>query len=138
MEDLPALWEQFSRQYGSHYGVAPKGLADDALEVLATYGWPGNIIELKNLIERLTLIDTGPVIAAAAIPLDFHIGGWRRGLSYRDAMEHMERQFFLRLLLRSGGCRRRVAERLGLSYSTLKFRLRKLQLSGSTGDSTLM
>ena len=65
------------------------------------------------------------------LPLEIHIGSWRRGLTYREAMMRLEREFLTRVLAKTGGCRRRAAERLQVSYSTLKYRLRKLALGDS-------
>jgi DNA-binding NtrC family response regulator len=128
LEDLPLLVAEQSERWGRKYGVAPKQFSPAALEVLSTYAWPGNLHELGNLVERLTLTTHHIVVEAADIPLEIHINSWRRGLSYREAMEQLEREFLLRVLARTGGCRRRAAERLQLSYSTLKFRLRKLSI----------
>ncbi len=129
MEDLPHLCAQLALSWSRKYGLATKQLTSGAMEVLTTYAWPGNILELRNLIERLTLLEGVSVIDESMIPLEIYIGGWRRGLTYRKAMEQMERQFLHCVLSRGGGCRRRAAERLQLSYSTLKFRLRKLRIS---------
>ncbi len=134
MEDLPELVTQMAERWGERYGVTPREFSTDALEALATYAWPGNILELGNVIERLTLTCTAEVVTASRIPLEIHMGAWRRGLTYRNAMERLEREFLLRVLDKAGGCRRRAAERLQLSYSTLKFRLRKVAITGRGND----
>jgi two-component system, NtrC family, response regulator PilR len=131
LDDLPELCELFFAHWASRYGCPGKRLSADALEVMSTYGWPSNLLELSNLVERLTLLCPRRCIDAASLPLEIHIGGWRRGLTYRDAMERLERELLLRVLDKVGGCRRRAAERLQLSYSTLKFRLRKLQITAA-------
>lgn len=128
MEDLPGLCAQISQRCARKVGLLPKVFSDHALEVLSTYSWPGNLLELTNFIERLMFTCTDDVIDTPQLPLDIYIGAWRRGLSYRAAMERMEREFLLRILSKVGGCRRRAAERLQISYSTFKFRLRKLAI----------
>ncbi len=134
MEDLPDLVTQMAERWGEKYGATPKVLSPDALEVLATYAWPGNMLELGNVIERLTLMCAAEVIDASMVPLEIHMSAWRRGLTYRKAMERLEREFLLRVLDRAGGCRQRATERLQLSYSTLKFRLRKVAITGRVAD----
>lgn len=133
VEDLPLLCAEEAERQGRKCGIPPKTFTADAIGVLATYAWPANLLELSNLVERITLTVPETVIDASAIPLEIHINGWKRGLTYRSAMERLEREFLLRILDRTGGCRRRAAERLQVSYSTLKFRLRKLAV-GARAD----
>lgn len=126
MEDLPALCTELAQRWAGKYGTRPKKLTADAIEVLSTYCWPGNILELSNLMERLALTCPTDTVDATQLPLEIHIGAWKRGITYREAMARLEREFLHRILEKVGGCRRRAAERLQLSYSTLKFRMRKV------------
>lgn len=133
MDDLEILCDQISARWARRYGIPQKRFSTDALEAFASYGWPANLLELGNVIERLTLTCPHEVVHGSMVPLELHIGGWRRGLRYREAMKRLEREFLLRVLDKVGGHRRRAAERLDLSYSTLKFRLRKLNIQRGAG-----
>ncbi|HET7448994.1 MAG TPA: sigma-54 dependent transcriptional regulator [Gaiellaceae bacterium] len=65
--DIPLLAEHFLRHYG---GATPPRLTEEALEALVRYQWPGNIRELRNVIERAVLLANDGVIHAHELPLD--------------------------------------------------------------------
>jgi DNA-binding NtrC family response regulator len=67
-EDLPALVEHFARQVSAQNGWKPVPFADEAIEALQQYAWPGNIRELRNVVERLLLL-AGAVVDAEAVQL---------------------------------------------------------------------
>jgi len=64
-EDLPALVEHFARQVSAQNGWKPVPFADSAIDALKRYGWPGNIRELRNVVERLLLLADATVDDAA-------------------------------------------------------------------------
>jgi DNA-binding NtrC family response regulator len=64
-EDLPALVEHFARQISAQNGWKPVPFADEAIEALKQYAWPGNIRELRNVVERLLLLADAAVDAEA-------------------------------------------------------------------------
>ncbi len=61
--DLPLLLEHFSRQVSGQNGWRTKGFTTEAIDLLARYDWPGNIRELRNVVERLLLLADGDVDA---------------------------------------------------------------------------
>jgi DNA-binding NtrC family response regulator len=67
-EDLPALAEHFARQVSAQNGWKPVPIAADAIDELKQYAWPGNIRELRNVVERLLLL-AGDVVDAEAVRL---------------------------------------------------------------------
>jgi DNA-binding NtrC family response regulator len=64
-EDLPALVDHFARQVSAQNGWKPVPFAESAIDALKQYAWPGNIRELRNVVERLLLLADGTVDAAA-------------------------------------------------------------------------
>ena len=58
-EDIPLLSEHFLKGYADENDFRPKEITPDAMEALKNYSWPGNIRELKNLIERLSIMVAG-------------------------------------------------------------------------------
>ncbi len=64
-EDLPALVDHFARQVSTQNGWKPVSFAESAIDALKQYAWPGNIRELRNVVERLLLLADGAVDAAA-------------------------------------------------------------------------
>jgi two-component system nitrogen regulation response regulator NtrX len=67
-EDLPALVEHFARQVSAQNGWKPVPFTDSAIDALKQYAWPGNIRELRNVVERLLLL-AGSVVDAEAVQL---------------------------------------------------------------------
>jgi DNA-binding NtrC family response regulator len=67
-EDLPALVDHFVRQVSAQNGWKPIPFTDDAIHALKQYAWPGNIRELRNVVERLLLL-AGPAVDADAVEL---------------------------------------------------------------------
>jgi len=67
LEDIPALVAHFGEQLASGAGVPGKSFADDAIERLQERGWPGNIRELRNAVERALILSQGRVVTAADI-----------------------------------------------------------------------
>src|SRR5207249_11615525 len=55
-EDIPVLTEFFIKEFSTLYGRKPKEISQDDMEVLLQYPWPGNIRELKNLVERMVIM----------------------------------------------------------------------------------
>jgi formate hydrogenlyase transcriptional activator len=124
-EDIPLLaWrfvEEFSTRFGKHVEVIPS----ENMAALRQYGWPGNIRELRNVVERAMIVATGPRLtitlpaASAAVR--------QRSTTLADVQtEH------IRGVLESAGWRVRgpggAAERLGLKPSTLETRMARLGL----------
>jgi two-component system, NtrC family, nitrogen regulation response regulator NtrX len=68
-EDIPALVEHFSRQVCAQNGWKPMGFAPEAVAALTRYGWPGNIRELRNVVERLMLLAVNHEVDAATVAL---------------------------------------------------------------------
>ncbi|MDZ4675532.1 MAG: sigma-54 dependent transcriptional regulator [Gemmatimonadota bacterium] len=66
-EDIPALVEHFSNELAGATGPGPRRFGDDAVRLLKTRPWPGNIRELRNAVERLLILSTGRVVTAADV-----------------------------------------------------------------------
>ena len=64
LEDLPALVDHFTRQVSAQNGWKPVPIAAEAIAALSSYAWPGNIRELRNVVERMLLLADGAVDAA--------------------------------------------------------------------------
>jgi two-component system, NtrC family, nitrogen regulation response regulator NtrX len=80
-EDIPALIEHFSKQIGSQNNWKPIPFTGDAVQLLSNYPWPGNIRELRNVVERLMLLATGSEVSAETV---------RAALPSRTAVESFE------------------------------------------------
>ncbi|MDR1242687.1 MAG: sigma 54-interacting transcriptional regulator [Deltaproteobacteria bacterium] len=126
VEDIVPLAHHFLRRFNARYGQN-KNLSPQVCAMLEAYSWPGNIRELENLLERLTIINTGPVI------LPEHISG-QTGLAslapaagaspggvfaaYREAREAFEKEYWSSALKRHASYREAAAS-LGVDHSTI-------------------
>ncbi|MGF6590194.1 sigma-54 interaction domain-containing protein [Pseudomonas sp. 2835] len=127
LEDLPALSEAILEELGSQHE-----LDDDAQALLARHAWPGNIRELRNVLERATLLADQPrlglrdVLAAlgALAPLQVQAPV----LSYKQACADFERQLLENTLSRCAGNVPEAARQLGLGRSTLYKKLVALDI----------
>ena len=113
-------------------------LSADAAQLLLSYAWPGNIRELDNLLQRAIIISNGPVIDAGHIrfealqdaqPIRASAQVMDLDRELRGTLRMAEKQILL-TALRSGTSRREVAERLGISPRTLRYKLAQLRSSG--------
>ncbi|MBK7115946.1 MAG: sigma-54-dependent Fis family transcriptional regulator [Proteobacteria bacterium] len=113
-------------------------LSADAAQLLLSYAWPGNIRELDNLLQRAIIISNGPVIDAVHIrfealrdaqPIRASAQVMDLDRELRGTLRMAEKQILL-TALRSGTSRREVAERLGISPRTLRYKLAQLRSSG--------
>ena len=70
LEDLPLLVDYFLHVYGRAHDTAASEFSSEALDALLAYRWPGNIRELKNVVERAVLKAAGPIVKLADLPGD--------------------------------------------------------------------
>ncbi len=102
--------------------------APEAVELLCRYPWPGNMRELENVMERLTILRAGDIIAESDIAHFLHLGEARAERPVMTRLE-MEKEYFEEALARSSGVVRGpkgAAQLLGMRRSTLQYRIKKL------------
>ncbi|MBI5141911.1 MAG: sigma-54-dependent Fis family transcriptional regulator [Nitrospirae bacterium] len=128
--DIPLLADYFLRKYAVEYGRKAKSLSDQALEALSFYDWPGNIRELKNVMERLVIMHSGETIDVSALPLAPR--GPEGQSDYfamsdlREARSAFEHDFILNRLKENGWNISRTADELGIERSNLHRKLKSL------------
>ncbi|MDR6708815.1 MULTISPECIES: sigma-54-dependent Fis family transcriptional regulator [unclassified Novosphingobium] len=143
--DLPLLMEYFLERYSTRYGKAVTGFEGDAVAAMLGYGWPGNIRELENVIERGVIMarDGEPLRlhhifggGEALGPLPFRVRAGGRVENGQTAQEgddldlaRSERRMIEQALARSGGNKARAARLLGITRAQLYYRLEQM---GST------
>ncbi len=99
-----------------------------AMATLKAYDWPGNIRELRNLVERLAILSQGGVITLDQLPSEIRGAKVQRPLTIVDAMDNLECDLIEDALLKSGGRKALAAERLGVSRHALKRKMQRLGL----------
>jgi two-component system nitrogen regulation response regulator NtrX len=143
-EDISLLVEHFLVRSAEGAGVSPRVMGHDAMAVLQTYDWPGNVRQLKNLIEWLLIMAPGspndpiradmlpPEISAIAPSVvKWDRGAEMMGLPLRDAREVFEREYLLAQVTRFGGNISRTASFVGMERSALHRKLKILGVQGS-------
>ena len=109
-------------------------LSADVAHLLLTYTWPGNVRELDNLLQRALVLNEGSVIEAEHIlfekqPTHVDIGA-NESPMLQQTRERAERDVILEALRAAHGSRREVAEKLGISPRTLRYKLARIRSSG--------
>nr|MCU0987127.1 sigma-54 dependent transcriptional regulator [Acetobacteraceae bacterium] len=143
-EDIPALARHFLARSAEASGLPLRDLSEDALAVLQSYDWPGNVRQLRNLMDWLLIMAPGearepiraehlpPDIGAAApTVLRWDKSGEIMSLPLREARELFERQYLLAQLNRFSGNISRTATFVGMERSALH---RKLKTLGVNAD----
>ena len=144
-EDIQALVKYFVQQLAVSSGLQPRRIGDDAMAVLQSHDWPGNVRQLRNNVERLLILSDGdpntpirvdmlPDEIANPVPLSPESGSTEQlmSLPLRDAREIFEREYLMAQINRFGGNISRTAEFVGMERSALHRKLRGLGVS--SGD----
>lgn len=119
-EDIPDLANHLVVAIGRDLGKPASRLSDSTLETLQRYAWPGNIRELRNVIERALLLTDTPEVTPDALRFDEASGADPLAATLAD----VERAHILRVLEAEGGHVERAATRLGIARSSLYQKLR--------------
>ena len=139
--DIPLLIEHFVRQFSKRHVKAIKGMSLAARIALGSFGWPGNVRQLRNVIESMVVVDcdgmldvddlpmeldpAGATPAASASAVDMHVG--ISALIGRP-LEEVERLCITETLKLTGGNREQAAEMLGIGERTLYRKIKEYQL----------
>ncbi|MFZ3136587.1 MAG: sigma-54 dependent transcriptional regulator [Thermodesulfovibrionales bacterium] len=119
-EDIPELIEFFLEHFAAEYGQKPKKMAADGLKVLEAYDWPGNIREVRNLIERLVIMTPSPHITAKNIIVGENVrSDYFSFNTLRDARDSFEKDFIMKKLEENNWNISKTAEILDVERSNL-------------------
>ena len=140
-EDIPELIEFFMDQVSTTTGMPRRKIAGEAMAVLQSHDWPGNIRQLRNNVERLMILASGdpeaeltsdmlPTEIGALVPSTPNGAGGEKlmGLALREAREVFEREYLVAQISRFGGNISRTAEFIGMERSALHRKLKSLKI----------
>ena len=136
-EDIPALAEHFLKAYAEENGFLPKALSAEARDLLLQYDWPGNIRELKNLVERLSIMVSGDTIYPEDLPTLDGMSIPRQpgsfpdlgaGKTLRQVREAVERHYIAQALERHSGNVTRASNALGIERTNLHKKIKQYDL----------
>ncbi len=135
-EDIPVLAEHFIEGFNKGQGLPLRTLSEDAIALMQTMIWPGNVRQLKNLIERVLILGEGNgPIEARELPSEgpgsddegrVVLSGALATLPLREAREAFEREYLLTQINRFGGNISRTASFVGMERSALHRKLKSL------------
>jgi two-component system nitrogen regulation response regulator NtrX len=138
-EDIPRLVDHFMDQISQATGLPKRKIGADAMAVLQSHDWPGNVRQLRNVVERVMILAGGEpeaVISASMLPQDVgsmvpampagNGGEHLMGMPLREAREAFEREYLKAQISRFGGNISRTAEFVGMERSALHRKLKAL------------
>lgn len=145
-DDIPMLIEHFTERIADSSGLNPRQFSQEAIAVLQSMDWPGNVRQLKNLVERILILspnDTRRPVSVDELPQDRHAITGKGpsastelvGLSLRDAREQFEREYLTLQITRFDGNISRTAEFIGMERSALHRKLKALGVNASANRS---
>ena len=133
--DIPLLARHFLQQYNQEYGREIDDISQEAINIMLNYGFPGNVRELENIIERGVIMETGTVITPASLPpvltrpaTNGTVIGLRLpedGLDLEKTLAELEHQLINQALERCNHNKTKAAELLGLSFRSFRYRQKK-------------
>jgi len=130
-EDRLALITRLGSDLRAELPEAPATFSSEVVERLLAYGWPGNVREMRNVLERAMILGRGqPAISVEHLPGEFRA---RPGVGDRRhtplSLDDLERQHIERTLKHHGGNRTRAAQELGISRATLINKIKRYSIS---------
>jgi two-component system response regulator AtoC len=147
--DIPLLVDYFLDKFNRKLGRSVTGMDQQVRDVFINYGWPGNIRELENVIERLVLLAQGQALTLSDLPPEVVSGigsedrphrasdSGETGKSFKDIIrsstEEIEKQMIVKTLEACGGNVSRAAKDLGLSRKGLQLKMIKYNLRKGNG-----
>ncbi len=137
-EDVPELAARFLAEACARNGRRPMALTREAVATLQAHDYPGNVRELKNLVERIAILCDGPEVGAEAVAAILpgarrpRAERYREGVPLRDLLEEAEREIVLAALERHGDHVSDAARALGLERSHLYKKMRALGIRRGT------
>ena len=130
-DDIPLLVEYFLKKFSGRISE-PKQFEDNALEMLKTYSWPGNIRELRNLVERLSVISSEKIISSDLVNNQLNRNNNFTmnydNLPLEEAVFNFEKNLVAQAMKKCDGVKNRAAKHLGISTSVLYYKLEKFGL----------
>jgi transcriptional regulator with PAS, ATPase and Fis domain len=131
-DDIPRLVHYFVDTYNDEFRKRIRRVAPETMKRLQAYGWPGNIRELRNAIERAMLLSEGDELSDSDFPLatgaTMRIADGVQLPAHGIDLEQLERSLVVQALERSGWNQTRAATLLGVNRDQIRYRIEKFKL----------
>ncbi len=135
-EDIAEIAQAILERLGRRSGLQPPRLGEDALELLRSYPFPGNVRELENVLERALTLCVGGVITSEHVklrstprptePVPLPAAAAAGGAALGDHLEEIERDAIIKALEKTRYNKTAAAKLLGMSFRALRYRIKKL------------
>ncbi|MDF7798458.1 sigma-54 dependent transcriptional regulator [Pontiellaceae bacterium B1224] len=125
-DDILLLLNHYLAVFNEENAKQIEGFTPEAYDMLSNYGWPGNIRELRNLVERMVVLAHGKMLDVTDIPTQVReqaSGGDGVKIDAELTVDEMEKRMVIQALEKTGGNRTKAAEKLGISRRTLHRKL---------------
>lgn len=155
VEDIELLAHAFLKRYATKQGKPVAGFEPNTMEVLKSYSWPGNIRELENTLERAVTLEQGPRISVQSLPAtvvskialgdsekppsEFLISLPKHDFSkspvdLEAVLGKVEAVYLTAALQHSGGVKKKAADLLGITFRSMRYRLKKLGMDDDSDE----
>jgi len=127
-DDIPLLSERFLREFSTQYQHEPKEVSRDAMRLLRLYSWPGNIRQLRNLMERLVITVKDSAIQSEHLPEEIQAGKEDARImvvALGSSLKDVERETIRRTLAEVTNHREQAAKLLGISLRALQYKIKE-------------
>ncbi len=140
LSDIPLLIRHFQQRFNRDKKRPVKQFSKEAMQCLTSYPWAGNVRELENLVERMTILVDADVVCPEDLPEKFHaplkpaamhtLELPAQGIRLNDAVEDFENTLIIKAMKRAGGVKSKAARLLDLNRTTLVEKIKKKNLDG--------
>ena len=137
-DDIPVLVDFLVKQVSRELKVSPRTVSPEAISKLMSYGFPGNVRELRNLVERACILASGDVISSEDLVLASPVnsidpvtnadGTLPPNIELPTFLDSIESRLIAHALHESGGVQAEAARRLGISRSDIAYKIKKHRL----------
>ncbi len=128
-EDIPQLVNNFLVKYNDRLGKNIRSFSHDAMDLIFSHHWPGNIRELENTVERAMVLAKMDVVGAEDLPAELRQGFSRQVIDPLTHLDRIERDHVRSVLEQCGWNKYKAAKAMGISRSTLYSKIKKHGLS---------
>jgi DNA-binding NtrC family response regulator len=132
-DDIPLLCRHFLQKFAEAQGKEFTKIADEVMEVLLDYEFPGNIRELENIMERAVTLSSGPNIELEHLPLDFQQPQFQVQRHHKRGfltLEAHEKEYLAWVVKQMNGNKTKAAEILGIDRVSLWRKMKRYELEG--------
>jgi DNA-binding NtrC family response regulator len=130
-EDIEVLARHFVGKYSKENQKKVVGITEEAMDILNQYAWPGNIRELRNVVERAVVLASGEKVGPGELPDRLkRIDGPRGERTLKERLEHYEEKIIREVLQSNEWNKEQTATELGVDLATLYRKIKKLGIGG--------